>query len=483
MARCRDDPDRALRRPHASCCSTGAPRSAASRRAEAALARPARARPRAPTRRPTCASCARRSPTPRPPSQREDPIALGYRLRHRRRRAARAAPTRSRRRLRRARRRRGRPRVAADPRLPPGDPLHAPGGRRDDRARRARGRRAVARPTRSPRSARTCSTPTSRACSTYLDEAATESERGYEPAVAESTAIAAGYWTLLAPEYEEQRGAAARARGRPRLRARCPSIAATPQRSRRGRRRASALLDHFTAAPFTARGAGAPRAAADPLPRADPARVRPRRLRDRGDDARSRSPRRSPSPTPPTSALSDLSPVLDERDPEALAELEDDDRRARRATSTTPTRAATVVPLEDDRGARRTRAQDARRGDLPRGVARVHRRGRLRPGPDQPRPDGGRRQRRRAADRRAGAPDRLRLLRVRPRDQAARLRPGPGARGRGTDVVRRQRRGRARSADRRRRRRRARSARPGSSSTRRSRTPGRRPARARARRP
>ena len=69
-----------------------------------------------------------------------------------------------------------------------------------------------------------------------------------------------------------------------------------------------------------------------------------------------------------------------------------------------------------------------------------------------PRPDGGRRQRRRAADRRAGAPHRLRLLRVRPRDQAARVRPGPGARGRGIDLVRRPRRGRPRRADRRRRR-------------------------------
>ena len=79
--------------------------------------------------------------------------------------------------------RRARPRLAPDPRLPPGDPLHAA--------------RASTRPTAldalaagdlapadavDRRSARTSSTPTRRAWSTYLDEAATESERGFDAA-------------------------------------------------------------------------------------------------------------------------------------------------------------------------------------------------------------------------------------------------------------------------------------------------------------
>jgi len=85
----------------------------------------------------------------------------------------------------------------------------------------------------------------------YLDEAATESERGYEPAVAESLAIAAGYWRMLAPEYEEQRGAGERAAADEAFAA-LPALAAEPVRVPGAVRRAAGLLDHFTAAPFTA---------------------------------------------------------------------------------------------------------------------------------------------------------------------------------------------------------------------------------------
>ena len=47
----------------------------------------------------------------------------------------------------------------------------------------------------------------------FLDEARIESGRGYLPAVAESAAMARGYWEIIAGEYEAQRGAAARERG------------------------------------------------------------------------------------------------------------------------------------------------------------------------------------------------------------------------------------------------------------------------------
>ena len=84
----------------------------------------------------------------------------------------------------------------------------------------------------------------------YLDEAASESERGYEPAVAESLAIASGYWGMLAPEYQEQRGAVERDEA-DREFAALPGFAATPKRVPAAVDRAEALLNHFTAAPFT----------------------------------------------------------------------------------------------------------------------------------------------------------------------------------------------------------------------------------------
>ena len=60
--------------------------------------------------------------------------------------------------------------------------------------------------------ARTCSTPTRRGSITYLDDAARAAERGFKPAFAENAAIAAGYWPMLATEYEELRGPEARAK-------------------------------------------------------------------------------------------------------------------------------------------------------------------------------------------------------------------------------------------------------------------------------
>jgi high-affinity iron transporter len=84
----------------------------------------------------------------------------------------------------------------------------------------------------------------------YLDEAATESERSYEPAVAESLAIAAGYWGMLAPEYETQRSAAERSKADDEFAA-LPGIAKTPNQVPAAVERAEGLLNHFTAAPFT----------------------------------------------------------------------------------------------------------------------------------------------------------------------------------------------------------------------------------------
>lgn len=84
----------------------------------------------------------------------------------------------------------------------------------------------------------------------YLDEAATESERGYEPAVAESLAVAAGYGGMLAPEYREQRGAAERERADA-VFAALPGYASTPKQVPAAVEDAEGLLNHFTAAPFT----------------------------------------------------------------------------------------------------------------------------------------------------------------------------------------------------------------------------------------
>ena len=64
---------------------------------------------------------------------------------------------------------------------------------------------------------------------TYLDEAEQALERSYGAALAENAALAAGYWPILADEYERQRGAAQRRSGGSRLRG--------PGSERRRRRR------------------------------------------------------------------------------------------------------------------------------------------------------------------------------------------------------------------------------------------------------
>ena len=154
----------------------------------------------------------------------------------------------------------------------------------------------------------------------YLDEAATESERGYEPAVAESTALAAEYWTMLGPEYQEQKGAEAR-EAADREFAALPALATTPKRVPQGVASAKALLSHFTAAPFT------------PEEQARRAQQMIRFL-ELIPYEYSKGVSGTEVTTPfeiveavafadaATSALNDLSPVLDEQSPEELVELE-----------------------------------------------------------------------------------------------------------------------------------------------------------------
>ena len=154
----------------------------------------------------------------------------------------------------------------------------------------------------------------------YLDEATTEGERNFAPAAAESTATAAGYWSLLAPEYEEQRGAAAREEADRRFAA-LPGLTKSPERLPSAIADAEALLEHFTAAPFT------------PVEQARRGQQLIRFIDlipveyDHGVSG-------TEVTTPfeitegiafvdaATSALNDLSPELEQRDPEGLAELE-----------------------------------------------------------------------------------------------------------------------------------------------------------------
>jgi high-affinity iron transporter len=87
---------------------------------------------------------------------------------------------------------------------------------------------------------------------TYVDDATQASERGFAPAFAENAAIAAGYWPLLAGEYESLRGAEARSQTDRDFAA----LAATAARGdaagfAEARERVLADVDGFTAAPLT----------------------------------------------------------------------------------------------------------------------------------------------------------------------------------------------------------------------------------------
>jgi high-affinity iron transporter len=86
----------------------------------------------------------------------------------------------------------------------------------------------------------------------YLDEADQARQRSYGPALAENAALAAGYWPILAGEYERQRSAAERRDVDRTFAALARSTAAGDTAAfERDRRQALRALDAFTAAPFT----------------------------------------------------------------------------------------------------------------------------------------------------------------------------------------------------------------------------------------
>ena len=86
----------------------------------------------------------------------------------------------------------------------------------------------------------------------YLEEAASELERGFGPAAAESAALVRGYWLILAPEYEAQRGGAARrAADRDFAALERAAISGSDSRFAGAREAIESDLDGFVAAPFT----------------------------------------------------------------------------------------------------------------------------------------------------------------------------------------------------------------------------------------
>jgi high-affinity iron transporter len=87
---------------------------------------------------------------------------------------------------------------------------------------------------------------------TSLDEASQAQERGFDSAFAENAALAAGYWQIIAGEYQQQRDPGARAKADAAFAALGAAAARGDARSyRAARARALARLDGFTAAPFT----------------------------------------------------------------------------------------------------------------------------------------------------------------------------------------------------------------------------------------
>jgi high-affinity iron transporter len=85
-----------------------------------------------------------------------------------------------------------------------------------------------------------------------MDEATQADERSFDAALAENAALAAGYWGIIAAEYEEQRGAAARRQADADFAAMAAAGARGDSRAYRASRDAAvADVTGFTAAPFT----------------------------------------------------------------------------------------------------------------------------------------------------------------------------------------------------------------------------------------
>ena len=87
---------------------------------------------------------------------------------------------------------------------------------------------------------------------TYLEDSDQARERGFDAANAETAALAAGYWPILAPEYEHQLGATERKRADAVFeRLAAAGLASDEAAFERAGRDAAKALDGFTAAPFT----------------------------------------------------------------------------------------------------------------------------------------------------------------------------------------------------------------------------------------
>ena len=271
--------------------------------------------------------------------------------------------------------------------------------------------------------------------SEQLEAGSKASRRGFAASQAQSGEFARGLWLILRPEYLRQRGEAATARADRTL-----DAYARAARDGNGRELGRARADvtrgarRFYSSPLHPSRAGQARLAVPALPRpaADRVRRRPRRRRltipfEVQEAVAFRDAAES--------ALSDLEPVLDKRNPRALAA---DGAGPRRVQATVRRRRHQQEdrPAGSGRVGPRARPQGGR--DLvPQGVAGEHQRVGLRPGRPQPRPDGGRRRRRRVEAGRAGPPRGLRVLRVRPRAEPALAGAEHREPGRGSGLVRR----------------------------------------------
>jgi high-affinity iron transporter len=88
---------------------------------------------------------------------------------------------------------------------------------------------------------------------TNLDDAALAGERGFAPRFAETAALAAGYWKILAPEYRDQRGADEAATTTRDFSSLAAAAAAGERAAfEAARERVDRDFEGFTAAPFTA---------------------------------------------------------------------------------------------------------------------------------------------------------------------------------------------------------------------------------------
>ena len=198
---------------------------------------------------------------------------------------------------------------------------------------------------------------------TYLDEAEQAAERGFDAALAENAALAAGYWAVLAPEYEEQRSPAERKAEDANFAALAAAAAAGDRRAfRRSRERALDALNGFTAAPFTpeeqVRRANQLTRFLDLIP------VEYDHGTDDGESrSRSRSRSRSPSPRAPAQPSTTSSPSFRSATPRASRPCS---RLLTRSTASTPTQTRAARSLRSTRSRRlHDEASDALDGMFP----------------------------------------------------------------------------------------------------------------------